>query len=500
VQKDSGPPTVAEASSYRATSTSAEVVEFIDTVCQVDHLIRLNIGQSNEGRPLAAVIAANPPVAAPEELRDDSRLVALVIGNIHSGECAGKEALLRLLRELSQNPSHPLLKRMVLLILPNYNADANDRMGKDNRHSQIGPVDGMGRRHNTQGLDLNRDYVKLESPEAQALIGLMSHWNPHVFIDCHTTNGSWHRNLLTYATQHNPAADSQLGEFLRLGMMPEVAARLERKGVNTVWYGNYNGRYDRWYTYGHQPRYGLDYYALRGRIGILSEAYAHATYEERIDATHAFVGECLAWLDLHRGEVTKLTASTGTSTTDVVPIRAALAPYDTPILIRGYDPPSRGRITPEERASGERPAPPGDPKDRQVEYWGLFIPTRTVHRPSAYAIPPGLAAVLEKLRQHGIQLEELATEKSVDADVYRCNRLTHAERPFQGHKLATADVTPRREIRTLPAGTMIAPTNQPLGRLLVYLLEPESDDGLVTWNFFDETFQAGADFPVLRIR
>jgi hypothetical protein len=41
--------------------------------------------------------------------------------------------------------------------------------------------------------------------------------------------------------------------------------------------------------------------------------------------------------------------------------------------------------------------------------------------------------------------------------------------------------------------------SQPLGTLAAYLLEPESDDGLTHWGFFDASLRAGNDFPILRV-
>ena len=55
------------------------------------------------------------------------------------------------------------------------------------------------------------------------------------------------------------------------------------------------------------------------------------------------------------------------------------------------------------------------------------------------------------------------------------------------------------ESREIPAGTYIVRTNQPLGIVAVYLLEPQSDDGLVTWNFFDSELKPAATYPVTRL-
>src|SRR5438477_9034876 len=95
-----------------------------------------------------------------------------------------------LARDLATASAKPLLKDLILVFAPIFNADGNERMSKTNRPGQLGPVEGMGVRANAQGFDLNRDFVKLESPEVRALVRFCDQWNPAILIDMHTTNGS----------------------------------------------------------------------------------------------------------------------------------------------------------------------------------------------------------------------------------------------------------------------------------------------------------------------
>jgi hypothetical protein len=48
-------------------------------------------------------------------------------------------------------------------------------------------------------------------------------------------------------------------------------------------------------------------------------------------------------------------------------------------------------------------------------------------------------------------------------------------------------------------GAYFLPTAQPLGTLLVCLLEPESQDGLLTWGFFGDAVEPNAQLPVYRL-
>ena len=141
----------------------------------------------------------------------------------------------------------------------------------------------------------------------------------------------------------------------------------------------------------------------------------------------------------------------------------------------------------------------GVAKDYEVALWNRFEAVHSVRRPFAYLIPSELTGVIAKLRQHGVQFDALKERTELAVEVYRVDSVTHAEREFQKHRLATVEASSRNETRSVPAGTIVVRTGQPLGNLIVYLLEPECEDGLTAWNYFDERLKSGIDFPVLRV-
>src|SRR5512147_414483 len=183
-----------ERTDARETSTYADVLGFIDSLARRGAPIRIgSLGESPEGRRIPWVLAARPMVEGPSEAWQTGKPVIYVQGNIHSGEVEGKEAAQMLLRDLTLGPLRPLLDSVVLLVVPIYNADGNEQWGpgERNRPGQNGPAV-VGRSLNGQGLNLNRDYVKAEAPETRAALAMLETWDPDVFIDLHTTNGSYH--------------------------------------------------------------------------------------------------------------------------------------------------------------------------------------------------------------------------------------------------------------------------------------------------------------------
>ena len=182
------------------------------------------------------------------------------------------------------------MKDLILAVAPIYNADGNERVSKTNRPGQVGPEEGMGQRANARGLDLNRDFIKLEAPETRGLVQFLNEWNPHLFIDTHTTNGSYHRYTITYDGPKNPAGDPKIDRLHAQTFFPEVTADFEKRTeVKAFYYGNFDRDHTKWTTYPAEARYGTTYVGLRNRLSVLSEAYAYAPYKTRVLATRDFV-------------------------------------------------------------------------------------------------------------------------------------------------------------------------------------------------------------------
>ncbi|MBA3657902.1 MAG: hypothetical protein H0W69_11185, partial [Gemmatimonadaceae bacterium] len=207
------PRTRAEATGFRETSRYADVIAFIDSLHDRP-LTFGSIGKTSEGRAIPYIIASYPQVSTPDEARALKRPIVYVQANIHAGEVEGKEALLALVRDLSAAPRPNVLDSIVLIAVPIYNADGNERFASQsvNRTEQNGP-ELVGVRANGQGLDLNRDYIKAEAPETRASLVMFNTWDPDVFVDLHTTDGSYHGYALTYAPPLHPSAP--LGPYAR---------------------------------------------------------------------------------------------------------------------------------------------------------------------------------------------------------------------------------------------------------------------------------------------
>ncbi len=496
------PRTRGERSGFRETSTYADVMGFVEAVAAASSRIHLtSFGYSVEGRSLPLVVVGDVADASAEAVRAAGKTRVFVQANIHAGEVCGKEATQLLLRDLANGAHGEWLDSLVLLIAPIYNADGNERVRLTNRPRQHGPVGGMGQRANAQGLDLNRDHMKLESPEARSLVGLMRRYDPHVLMDLHTTNGTRRAYHLLYAPPLHPTTDLGIVALLRRDWLPAVTRVMrEKHGWETYFYGNLpwpGSRAERgWYTYDARPRYNTNYVGLRNRFGILSEAYAYAPFEERVLATLSFVEQVVDYAYRHASTVRRLAAEADAA--DLTGVMLALRATrersrDSVEILLGEVVEERN---PYSGAVMLRMADVRHPE--LLPEYGTFRATESERAPAFYFVPPELTGVLHLLSDHGIEWRRLERAESRTVQQFVIDSAVVAEREYQGHQQRTLFGRYVEAEVTLPAGTAVVPVAQPLGRLGFALLEPRSDDGAVNWNVLDEWLEESSRYPILR--
>ena len=528
------PRTQAERTNYTETSSHASVQAFLDTLrMKRGRPITGGVmGKTTEGRDLPYVVISRPLFATPEAARRSGRPIVFVQGNIHAGEVEGKEALQALVRDLLIDTKRNVLDSIVLIALPNYNADGNERLAPQgrNRSAQNGP-EMVGTRPNATGLNLNRDYMKADAPETRASLAMFNAWDPHVFVDLHTTNGSYHGYNLTYAPSLNPAAELREatfgGAWARDSFLPELRRRVrDRHQVLTFDYGGFEGGGGgrgrggppltgitpatpptQWRTYEHTARFGTNYYALRGRVSVLSEAYSHDPFEKRVRSTYAFVKELLSLVAERRNAIMNLAKRSdnalrsGASVLPPVPVRSAMTqtPYEAEVSYEEIE--RLGDSTRYEAGMPPGARRTGRFKSATMQIFDRFTPTLTRPAPWGYAIAPTDTTAINLARLHGFEMSRLSAEWRGDAGPqFVVDSTVIAQSPFEGHRLVR--LVGRWETGrsvTLAAGTHVVRVAQPLGVLAMYLLEPESDDGIVAWDVGDRSSGANGSAPVIRL-
>lgn len=492
-----------ERTGFKETSSHADVLLFLDSLSRTTSDIRVaTLTTSAEGRRVPWVLAARPVPPAPAEAHRSGKPIVYLQANIHGGEVEGKEVAQMLLRDLTHGRLSGLLDSLVLLVVPIYNADGNDRMGPgdQNRPGQNGPSQ-VGQNPSGLGLNLNRDYVKQEAPETRAGSGLIGMWDPDLFVDLHTTNGSYHGYVLTYSPGLNPNANPAT-DFVRDRFLPLLRDRMQqRHGQRTFSYGNFRSQDPDsltlgWETYDARPRFGTNWMGLRGRLAVLSESYSNADFKTRIQATYNFSVEILRLAAEQRSTIKSVVQASSRMKSDSVAVRSMLAP---PTLQ-----PVMAEIT---RSAGEgtggyaRRERTGVYRTIRMPVFDRFTASRKELLPAAYLVPARLRTVVDLLRRQGVQVDSLIHPWRGPAEAFAVESLTVGPL-FEGHRTVQAVGQWSSELvdTSIAAGWYLVPTGQRLGVLAAYLLEPASEDGVVTWNLLDREIAPGTSYPILRLR
>lgn len=506
----------AEKTHFEETTLSKEVVAFVNELEARSDLVSVEtFGHSLSGQPLQLVIMANPRMSTPEEAKASGKVVVYIQGNIHGGEVEGKEAAMTLMRQIAFENQKYLLDNQIILFCPNFNPDGNDQLSDNSRRNQDGSPKLTGERASGEGFDLNREGLKLEALEAKALVkNVLNRWDPALLVDLHTDNGSWHGYSVNYAPAFQSVGSAAPTKYTMENILPWARQDiLDRTGMETWWHGYFRmreGEKGIFTAYSHQPHYLTNYVGLRNRMGILSETFAHQLFEKRYWATYLLVEAILKYTNAHATEINQMIAQADEETIQLIKnqagkmqkgVRFALTkqPESVSILVRetmnSEDENGRRRI----RGTGKITWADS------VLLFNSFEPTLLSTVPKAYYFPKEFSAIADKLREHGIRVEDLQQKEGVSGEFFTIKEYKKDTRSrFPGHVPVSLEGTFSTGKRNFKSGDYKVSLEQPLAWLVFYLLEPQSDDGLVYWNFFDsylESKKAGekpVDFPVFK--
>ncbi|WP_313077537.1 M14 family metallopeptidase [Melaminivora sp.] len=440
----------------RAFTTQAELGQWLQRLATTGNgntrMQMLDIGRSQRGAPLWAMVftrAAGTDVAA---LEASGRPTVLLLGQQHGDEPASAEALLVLARELAPGGRlEPLLDVINVLVVPRANPDGAE----------------AGQHALADGTDLDRDHLALSSPEAQALARLVRNYRPMTVADAH----------------EHPAG----GEFLQqFGLLPR--ADLLYAHATTPNLPEFLVKAAReWYE---QPmeralttaglRQELFHAASASGGQRLSTGRTEAESARNVNGLKNAVSLMVSGrgADLDRQQLQRRVHAQVTALTSV--LRSTVERAADLESVRSYE----ARDTASQACRGElvvRARPTAmqrelvaiDPQtgaDRPLHLqWDMaqqLQPVLKRPRPCGYWLAASATTAVERLRLLGVQMLRVAESGGVLADVYeQAGAGTGSQM-----QLAT-----RRGLIDVPPQSYYVPLNQPLANLVVAALEPDTD-------------------------
>jgi hypothetical protein len=443
------------------------------------------------GRDVVLCVLSNPPVFQPQDVAYSDKPVVLIVNNVHGGEVAGKDASMELMRDLVMGDLRPLLDHVTVLVIPTINPDGAE----------------VRRRTNEEGFDMNRDYIKLESQEIRTLVTKVIHeWHPHIHLDTH--HGGSAPYTLTYQGNMNPAGDPNIMRFGDERILSQVREALRAEDYDGFWYSGtttVNGVAG-WGPTSVEPRKQHVFSTLANMVGFLYETPSGShrlvdngtrvvaiPEEERF--RHQVRGEYIG-----QRELIRFAAENPEDLMSVV----AQARADA--IARGNDDSDNDQIPLEyvqveeftdsfwRRVGGGRGFGGGQ-AGQEVEYefveapiFTKWEPTRTATRPWGYLIPPSLTKVVPLLLEHDITVKQLTEPAELEVEAYYATEITH-DQYFQAHYLKSVTGEARTETVSLPAGSFFIPSGQPMSNFISYIMEPVTNDNLVTWGYLDNVLR-----------
>jgi hypothetical protein len=490
--------THAEKTNYRETARYSETIAYAEKLAQASSLIEYQtFGKSGEGRDLPLLIASDGETHTSTAARRAGKAVILIQACIHAGEPDGKDAGLALLRDIAITRSLPgLLNQVVLLFIPIYNTDGHERFSPYNRINQNGPAE-SGWRTTTSYQNLNRDYMKADTPETRSWLRLWHEWQPDLFIDCHVTDGADYQYNITYQYEHHEGVAPAVLAWEQEVIDGKVVPATEAAGNIVSWYLEFIDNRDLSLgirDFNGSPRFSTGYTPLRNRPGVLIETHMLKDYRSRVIGTYDFLRFTLAEVSQNPDRLLRVgreadeqTVAMGTlyNASRRFPVDYELTDVPTPYHLKAVE-----YYAEESDVSGDLRVVFGKKAlDLTVPLYRTFRVRTAVVPPLYYVVPPQWHSVIDLLKAHGLHLKTLAQQAVLSVESYRFSNVKWPSGPFEGRQMPSFTAEPIQESRTYPAGSAIVSLAQPLAKVAINLLEPQAPDSFVAWGFFNAIFE-----------
>ena len=490
--------TVSERSGFTATGRYDETIALCAAYQEAypKQVRCIDFGITPEGRPMKALVVNNNGVFTPEAAKKQGLPVTLIQGGIHAGEIDGKDAGFLALREaLEGRAAKGALGKQVLLFVPVFNVDGHERFGKWNRPNQRGPVE-MGWRTTAQNYNLNRDYLKADAPEMQAMLALVNAWDPLVYVDLHATNGAKFQHDIPIQVEPVYSGDTEFrkaGLALRSNVIKDIAKEGSTPQSYYMSFVKHDDPMSGFMDSVSEPRFSTGYFQLRNRMAMLVETHSWKDYPVRVRITRNTVVSVLDQMAKNgkQWQQVAYAADARAAKLGDKPVALSYRTTDKSQMVdfNGY---AYTRKPSEISGALMTRYDESKPQVWHVPLREEVVADLEVKAPRAgYIVPAAYAAIVgEKLRQHGVTFRKLdkAVERA-DVQTFRADNATFGAGTLEGHQRLTLEGKWTAEPRALTAGSLFVPIAQPKARLVVAMFEPQAPDSLVAWGTFNTAFE-----------
>tara|TARA_R110002051_G_scaffold55112_2_gene102938 strand:+ start:35229 stop:36977 length:1749 start_codon:yes stop_codon:yes gene_type:complete len=484
-----------EISNKTETATYEQVIEFYLKLSKEFSSINIQtIGETDSGQPLHLVTYSAEGDFNFKKLRKD-KTIMLINNGIHPGESDGIDATMLLFRDLARTKIESPINTIIATI-PIYNIGGALNRNRTSRANQNGPKE-YGFRGNAKNYDLNRDFIKTDTKNAETFSKIFHLVNPDVFIDNHVSNGADYQYTLTHLfTQHNKLG-GKLGEYTHNKLMPQLKDSLLNSNIEITPYVNVFNKppetgFQQFMDY---PRYSTGYSTLWNSIGMMVETHMLKPYDQRVDGTYQLMHKMILITEKDGNDIKALRANAlqDVLTNNYYPIAWQLDSNKvSKFIFKGYKADTIiSKVTGFPRLKFNR----NMPIENEIEYRDYFKPLDSVKIPNAYIIKKQWKNVIQRLDNNNIIYAPLKNDTIIRVESYKIAEYNTVSAPYEGHYLHSNTIINSTEMNLrFLAGDIIVFLNQPGARYLLETLEPSAIDSFFNWNFFDTILQQKEGF------
>ncbi|WP_417953930.1 M14 family metallopeptidase [Flagellimonas spongiicola] len=477
------------------TATYQETIDFYIQLAKDFPEINIQtIGTTDSGLPLH-MVTFNPDGDFNFDHVRSNKAIILINNGIHPGESDGIDATMMLFRDLVtgkiKGPDN-----VVLVTIPVYNVGGSLNRNSNTRANQNGPK-AYGFRGNSRNYDLNRDFVKMDTKNAETFTQIFHLVKPDVFIDNHVSNGADYQYTLTHLfTQHNKLG-GELGSYLHETLQPRLEKALSEKDWDITPYVNVFNRPPElgFSQFIDHPRYSTGYTTFWNTLGMMVETHMLKPYKQRVEGTYELMESMIGIVEKEHEIIKALRDSTAQNMFELEEYHLNWQidrSRTTTLQFKGYEAEQiESEVTGLPRLKYNREKP----FTKEIEYYNYFIPMDTIQVPAAYVISQSWTDILARLEANGISYMEIPSDTILELETYTINGYETRQNPYEGHYLHyNTKVNSQMEKVSLRAGDVVIPTQQAGIRYLIETLEPQADDSFFNWNFFDTVLQQKEGF------
>ena len=473
------------------TYTYQEVIEVYKQLDKKFSNAKLLVkGQTDSGKLLHLFVITNDGDFNPASIMNKNKRVLLINNAIHAGEPCGVDASVELAKNLLKN-NDPLLEHIVICIIPGYNIGGMLNRNSTTRTGQNSPEE-YGFRGNSKNLDLNRDFIKCDSKNAKSFANIFHEWNPDVFIDTHTTNGTDFQYNMSIITTQPDKLNPLLRDYVREKMNPAIYLNMKNSGHEITPYVSAldktpdNGFKD----YLETPRYSTGYAALFNTIGYVTEAHKYKSYKNRVEYTYQFILKTAEWMNKDYEQLGLLKKKANEQTKAQAQFDILWIPDTvnyTEVDFKGFEAQNKSSLVTGKEIhyyNHEKPF------SENVKYFDRYQPSKSIEKPTIYIIPQGYSEIIALMQLNKIEMSQFNTDTLMEVETYYIENYETVKNPYESHYLHyNVEVRKEKQFIQIYKGDWRIETNQINNRYIIETLEPEAHDSYFAWNFFDGILQ-----------